>query len=147
MKRVTNKAEDLPTRTDDLLQDLARLLKSLSDIIEASGVSPPSDEAVWSVYAGMEKTVAILRLRLGVESPGVFNELPRAASPEALLLPALEKMGRGIRAIGEGELENGLDELRSSRNYLRGFLAEKRRARMREKRLASASRRSSSKPS
>ena len=98
-----------------------------------SGLSMPASE----------RLAAVLKFRLGVERPGVFLKLPRSEKPEEFLPAALEGLGAAIEALGNKKQTEALGSVRSARTFLRAFLAEKRRVRMREKRRASASRSSS----
>jgi hypothetical protein len=135
------------TRTEDLRQALALLSDELSSLVEDRPASPPGEQQVWPIYSGMEKTVAKLKLRLGVERPGVFQEVPTSKTPELLLTLALERMKGGIQKMDERHLLESLESLREARNYLRGYLSEKHKVKMREKRQAALARRSSASPS
>jgi hypothetical protein len=126
-------------RTEDLLQELAELSESLGKIVAALPSRPPTEMDVWTVYAGTEKVVAILKLRLGVERPGVFSELPKAQRSVDLLPIALERMTHGTGEIKEKRLLDGLNDLRVARDHLRAYLSEERKARMRTKRRAAVS--------
>lgn len=132
-----------PPRTDDLRRELEDLEGVLRTVVGALPALPDED-AVWRVYAGVEKNVTKLKLRLGVERPGVFQEIPTSKVPDGMLGLALELMGQGLSQLDGGDLLGALDALRKARNYLRGYLAERRKVRMREKRVAAAARRSSS---
>ena len=135
----------MPTqvRTEDLLKELAEISQSLRLIVEGLPLRMPTEMQVWSVYAGTEKTVAILKFRLGAERPGVFSELPKFQRLADFLPVALEKLTEATLKIEAEQLLEGLDTLRGARDNLRAYLSEERRVRMRAKRRAAASRPSS----
>ena len=125
-------------RSDDLLKETRDVLTLLQALVEGPGPSTPL--AVWSIYARTEKTVAILRYRLGVERPGLRLEIPRSQAPEPLLRRALESMKDAAAQLEKEELPQALASLRVSRNGLRGFLTEGKRAERRTRvRRAAAS--------
>jgi hypothetical protein len=131
-------------RIDDIELEIAALTESLSGIVERSPAEPPTEKEVWLVYARSERAVAKLRYRLGTERPGVFSELPKSKRPDEFLTHALEGLNMAAAKMKTGELADGLEALRGARTCLRAYLAELVRIRMREKRKASLSRRSSS---
>lgn len=130
----------MPVDYEDLLQDLLGLSARMRD---ASGREPTEDE-VWRAYAGMERLAAVLKLRMGIERPGVLLELPRSKNPSELVAAAVEDAERAAEQLRQGDLQSALESIRASRTKLRGYLAEKHRGRMREKRRAAVSRRDSS---
>ena len=130
-------------RTGDLQQELAGLAAALRAIVEGLPALLPTEIQVWTVYAGTEKVVAILKFRLGVERPGVFTELPSFQRSTELLPVALEKMTDATQKIRSNQLVDGLAALRSARDNLRAYLSEERRVRMGARRRAAASRPSS----
>ena len=130
-------------RVDDLVTEIASLSDSLASILDRSSKTAPQENEVWLIYARAERTVAKLKYRLGTERPGVLSEIPTSKRPGEFLTKAL---GNLREAAAKTEAENpveGLEELRSARTYLRAYLAELLRVRMREKRKATLSRRSS----
>jgi len=136
----------LRPRVDDLVGEIAALSDSLGAIIERSPA--PSEDEVWLIYARTERTVAKLKYRLGTERPGIFSELPASELPEEFLTRALGHLRDAGAETTAGRPVGGLEALRSARTYLRAYLAEQRRIRMRERRRATLlSRRPSSSPS
>lgn len=127
-------------RTEDVLRELATLRGSLERIVEKMGSGPPVEFEVWSVYARTEKTVAILKLRMDVERPGVFTELPTADQAEDFLPKALGLMERASVEIEDDKLTDGLESLRGARNNLRAYLSEQARTRARARRKRAVSR-------
>lgn len=125
-------------RTEDLLRDLAQLIESLRAIVSGLPSSQPTEMQVWSVYAGTERVVAILKLRMRVESPGVHVVPPKSKSPADLLTGAAEQMAEGIQMVDGRELAQGLESLRAARNNLRTYLSQERRARLRSRRRTSS---------
>lgn len=124
----------MPIRYEDITLELADVRSSL----ESALASPPgpTDDQVWRTYVATERMAAVLKLRMGVEFPGVFSKLPRSSIPEQFLPEASEKMLEAHESLKRGELDAGLASLRAARTLLRGYLAEKHRGRMREKRRA-----------
>src|SRR5256712_556604 len=111
------------------------LLKSL--IGAASGDGPPEEKKVWLVYLAVEKSVALLKLHLSVESPGLFVTIKSGSKDWAgLLAIASRTLADGRRHLEEGRLEEALETLRSSRNCLRVFLRDSRKLRLRALRAA-----------
>ncbi|MDA4122262.1 MAG: hypothetical protein OK456_03670 [Thaumarchaeota archaeon] len=125
-------------RTDDLLQELDSLSRALETIVGALPGTPRTESDVWSVYAGLEKVVAVLKFRLKQESPGVFRELPKSAVPVSLLPPALEAVKEGRSMLESKEFPEALESLRVGRDNLRAYLSEQRKARARVKRRSAA---------
>ncbi len=128
----------------DIELEIAALSESLSGILERSHTDPPTEKEVWLVYARSERAVAKLRYRLGTERPGVFSELPKSKRPDEFLARALEGLNVAAAKMKTVDSADGLEALRGARTCLRAYLAELVRIRMREKRKASLSRRSSS---
>jgi len=123
-------------RTEDLLQELVKILASLRVIVEGLPAVVPSEMQVWSVYAGTEKTVAILKFRLGAERPGIFSVPPLYENQAELLTTSLEKMTDASLKMKANQLLAGLEALRCARDNLRAYLSEERKTRMRAKRRA-----------
>ncbi len=84
------------------------------------------EDAVWAVYSGTEKLIAILRFRLDYETPGVFATLPEASDPGKLLGDAEALLSKSAEEIREGRLVDSVETLRKARNNLRSFLTELR---------------------
>jgi hypothetical protein len=134
----------LTVASDDILEEVRELHDSLSRLLGAAAKDPPEEHEIWSLYARSERLAAVLKFRLGVERPGVFLKLPRSEKPEEFLPLALGGLGAATEALEKKKQLDGLESIRTARTYLRAYLAEKRRIRMRMKRKASAVRRSSS---
>ena len=130
-------------RVDDLVTEIASLSDSLAFIVDRSPTTAPEENEVWLIYARAERTVAKLKYRLGTERPGVFSEIPTSKLPGEFLTKALGHLREAAAKTRAGDPAEGLEELRSARMYLRAYLAELLRVRMREKRKATLSRRSS----
>ena len=86
------------------------------------------EDAVWGVYAGTERLIAILRFRLDYETPGVFAELPDAGDLTRLLEDARELLLVASEEIAQGRLIESIATLRKARNGLRSYLTEIRRS-------------------
>ncbi|MDA4114175.1 MAG: hypothetical protein OK474_09035 [Thaumarchaeota archaeon] len=132
-----------PPRVDDLIIEIASVSSSLGALIGRSPATPPEENEVWLIYARTERIVAKLKYRLGTERPGVFSEVPTSERPEEFLSKALQHLREARAKIESEKPVDGLEALRSARTYLRAYLSELRRVRMREKRKATISRRSS----
>ena len=130
--------------SDDILDEVKVVQLSLSKLVGAAAKNPPGADEIWPLYARTERLAAVLKFRLGVERPGVFLELPRSENPEEFLPLALAGLGDATESLTEKELLQGLESIRTARTYLRAFLAEKHRERMRVRRKAAAAKRTSS---
>ena len=123
---------------EEILEDLKRaeiLLKSL--VGTASRDGSPEEKKVWLVYLTVEKSVALLKLHLSVESPGLFVTIRSGPKDwEGLLARASQSLGDGRRLLEEGKLEDALETLRTSRNCLRVVLRDRRKLRLRAVRAA-----------
>jgi hypothetical protein len=93
-----------------------------------SARSGPAEQAIWEVYAGTEKLIAVLKLRLDYETPGVFAELPKASDPVKLLEDACEVLSKGAEEISRGNLIESIETLRTARNALRSYLTERQKS-------------------
>jgi hypothetical protein len=135
----------LPARvkTSDLLDEVATIGASLRAIVDGLPGQAPTEMQVWSVYAGTEKVVAILKFRLRAERPGVFSTLPESRVPLDLLPVALAMVNQAADEIRAAKLVEGLESLRGARDRLRAYLTTERKVRMKVKRRAAASRSSS----
>jgi hypothetical protein len=133
----------LNAKSDDILKEVREVHRALSLMVGPKAKTVPGENEVWSLYATSERLAAVLKLRLGVERPGVFLELPRSEKPEEFLPLALGELSDAISSLEATEQLAGLESIRKARTHLRAYLAEKRRVRMRAKRKASASRSSS----
>jgi hypothetical protein len=132
---------------DDLVREIATLSDSLAAIV-GRPPAPNEEEEVWLIYARTERTVAKLKYRLGTERPGIFSELPTSELPDEFLTRALGHLRDAGGRMTASRPVDGLESLRSARTYLRAYLAEQRRVRMRDRRKATLlSRRPSSSPS
>lgn len=130
--------------SDDILEEVGELRRSLSRLLGAMAKNPPGEHEIWSLYARSERLAAVLKFRLGVERPGVFLKLPRSEKPEEFLPLALDGLAAAVEALEKKKQLDGLESIRAARTYLRAYLAEQRRVRMRAKRKASAAVRPSS---
>jgi len=123
---------------EEISDDLKRaeiLLKSL--VGAGSGDGPPEEKKVWLVYLPVEKSVALLKLYLSIESPGLFVTIKSAPKDwAALLARASQALAEGRRLLEGGRLEEALETLRSSRNSLRVVLRDRRKLRLRAVRAA-----------
>jgi len=133
----------LSPRVDDLVTEIASLSDSLASIVDRSPTTAPGENEIWLIYARAERTVAKLKYRLGTERPGVFSEIPTSERPGEFLTKALERLREAVAKTNAESPVEGLEALRSARMFLRAYLAELLRVRMREKRKATLSRRSS----
>jgi len=87
-----------------------------------------AEKAVWDVYAGTEKLVAVLKFRLDYETPGAFTKLPDASDPAKLLKAAHELLSKACEEIAAGKLIESIGTLRKARNDLRSYLTEARKS-------------------
>ena len=127
--------EDELEEISDDLKGAEILLKSL--VGSGSGGGPPEEKKVWLVYLSVEKSVALLKLYLSIESPGLFLTIKSGPKEWAVLLArATEALADGRRLLEEGRLEDALETLRTSRNCLRLFLRGRRKLRLRALRVA-----------
>jgi hypothetical protein len=101
-----------------------------------SPLSVVDDDAVWEVYSGVEKLIAVLKFRLDYETPGVFTKLPDAKDTARVLQEARELLSRSEEDISGGRLVDAVETLRKARNNLRGYLTAKRKAATRPERPA-----------
>ena len=129
---------------EDISTAIAELTESLTSVVGRSRAAAPGEMEVWPLYALAEKTVAKMKLRLGVERPGVLSEIPRSKVPSEFLEAALKSLRAAGSQVSEGELVVALESLRSARTFLRAYLAELARVRSRQARMAARSSRSSS---
>jgi hypothetical protein len=95
-----------------------------------------AENAVWDVYAGTEKLIAILKFRLDYETPGVFTRLPDASDPAKLLKDAGELLSKASDEIARGRLVLSIGTLRKARNNLRSYLTDRRKSATRRERKA-----------
>jgi hypothetical protein len=111
-------------------RELGLLRAKLAEAVSSEGAPSPAidDDAVWAVYAGVEKLVAVLKFRLDYETPGVFTELPDAKAPAGLLAEAQGLLSRSEAQLLDSELVDAVGTLRRARNDLRSYLTAKRKA-------------------
>jgi hypothetical protein len=127
--------EDELEEISDDLKGAEILLKSL--VGTGSGDEFPEEKKVWLVYLTLEKSVALLKLNLSVESPGRFVTIKSGPKEWAgLLARASRSLGDGRRLLEEGKLEEALETLRTPRNCLRVFLRDRRKLRLRAMRAS-----------
>jgi hypothetical protein len=112
---------------NDLSLLRAKLVAALA--ARESGID---EDAVWSAYAGVEKLIAVLRFRLGYETPARFSRLPseKEGDDDASLLldRASDLLTTALDEMAAGRLVGAVETLRSARNDLRGYLTSKRKA-------------------
>ena len=108
----------------------ARDVLSLAERLSGGG----AETAVWDVYAGTEKLIALLKFRLEYETPGAFAKLPDAGDPAKLLKAAREMLSKASQEIATGKLVESIGTLRKARNDLRSYLMEMRRSATRAER-------------
>ncbi len=129
--------DELKEIADDL-SDADALLKGLVGDPLPGG--PPDERKVWLVYVKVEKSVALLKLYLSIEKPGVFISVK--SNPDgwsSLLATASESLGEARRLLDQEKLEECLASLRTSRNSLRAFLRDRRKLRLSAARAAKRS--------
>jgi hypothetical protein len=119
---------------DGYNEEVVSLRKRLADALPSAGGGEPVEQAVWEVYAGTEKLIAVLKFRLDYETPGVFTKLPGASDPVKLVKDASELLSRAAEQIGEGRLVDSIETLRKARNNLRSYLTEKKKSATRAQR-------------
>lgn len=90
-------------------------------------VPSPGDQVVWEVYAETEKLIAVMRFRLGYETPGRFTSLPSASDMEALVARASGLLSEAADEMERGSAIDSIETLRGARNHLRSYLGEKNR--------------------
>ena len=126
--------DELEEISDDL-KGAEILLKSL--VGKGSGDGAHEEKKVWLAYLTVEKSVALLKLYLSIESPGLFVTIKSGPKEWAgLLARASQALADGRRLLEEGRLEEALETLRSSRNCLRVVLRDRRKIRLRAARAA-----------
>jgi len=109
------------------VKEVAALSKKLADALPSAGAEA-NEQAVWEVYAGTEKLIAVLKFRLDYETPGVFTKLPDAKDAPKLLEDACALLSKSEGEISAGKLVGAVETLRGARNDLRSYLTAKRRA-------------------
>ncbi len=117
----------------DLAQELKELRGSIEKVVETMETSEEEalEATVWLLYARLERLVAIMKLRLSIEQPGILLRVPKPrASVAEFLAAALESMREVDGLSTPRDNERVLRSVQTARNALRAFLAEKRRLRM-----------------
>lgn len=120
----------------DLAQELREIRASLEKVVETMATSEEEalEATVWLLYARLERLVAIMKLRLSIEQPGILLRVPRPRTSVAeFLVAALESVRETDGLSTPTENGQALRPLQTARNALRAFLAEERRMRMAEK--------------
>jgi len=121
---------------EETRSDLADADSRLSALAKGFSGEPSPDQlhSLWIAYVLVEKSVAFVKVELGVESPGQFVRMKAYQVPDERqsVSFSLDHLRRGARCLEEGDLKSSLRELRESRNYLRVLLREKRKARTRK---------------
>jgi len=119
--------------------DRERYRKEVLSLAERlAGAGDGDENAVWAVYAGTEKLIAILRFRLDYETPGVFIKLPDATDPAKPLKDARALLSKASEEMARGKLVASIGTLRKARNNLRSIMIEKRKSATRADRKARA---------
>ncbi len=118
------------------LREAVLLEKRLAEATSSSDPAAIDEGAIWEVYAGVEKLVAVLKFRLDYETPGVFASLPDPEHPIRLLADARELLSRSEGDISARRLVDAVEALRKARNNLRSYLTARRREATRAKRPA-----------
>jgi hypothetical protein len=114
-------------------KEVAALEEALANALPAAGAE--ADElAVWKVYAGTERLIAILRFRFDYETPGVFTKLPDASDPAKLLTEARGLLSKSSEEMARGALVESIETLRKARNNLRSYLTDKRKSAIKSQR-------------
>jgi len=108
--------------------DRERYRKDLVSLEEKLAGADVEEKAVWEVYAGIEKLIAILKFRLDYETPAVFVRLPEATDPAKLVRDARKLISKACEEIARGGLVESVGTLRKARNNLRSFLIDKRKS-------------------
>lgn len=116
-------------------KEVAALAKKLADALPSAGTEV-GEQAVWEVYAGTEKLIAVLRFRIDYETPGVFTKLPRAEDAPTLLVDAGALLSKSEGEISARKLVDAVETLRGARNNLRSYLTEKRKATVKSNRAS-----------
>ena len=127
---------------EDELEEISEDLKGAEILLKSlvrtgSRDGSPEEKKVWLVYLTVEKSVALLKLHLSVESPGLFVTIKSGPKDwGGLLTRASKSLGDGRRLLEEGKLEEALETLRTSRNCLRAVLRDRRKLRLKAVRAA-----------
>jgi hypothetical protein len=105
------------------------LLESLAEEVQARPTEAQL-RGIWTCYLSVEKIVAFVKLELEEESPGRFVDKKAYTVPDEgqALTIAARSLGVGTAALKAGNLHDGLNALRESRNYLRMLLRKERLA-------------------
>jgi len=118
-------------------KDAIALEEKLASALSLPGEAT-SEQVVWEVYAGTEKLIAIMKLRLDYETPGAFTKLPEASDPAKLLVDAREMLSKAAGELSARKGVNAIETLRRARNSLRSFLTEKSKSATRRTRSPKA---------
>ena len=118
------------------LEEAVSLKGKLAEATAAAGDGGFDESTIWGLYARTEKLVAVLKFKLGYETPGTFAKLPAAKEPRELLEDAARLLSASADEMSRGMLTEAVESLRKARNDLRAYLADKRRAKMRAGRQA-----------
>jgi len=86
------------------------------------------DEAIWFAYARTEKLIAVMKFRIGFETPGIYAELPDASDAPRILEEARALLAEGAEEISRNRPIEAIKTLRKARNNLRSYLARKARS-------------------
>lgn len=97
-----------------------------------------AESAAWLAYVNTEKTVAILKLELGLERPAQFVPKPPPAQEQSSFLrEASDRLAEGRVLLGQGKDAQALEKLATARNNLRFYLRKVRGERLRAGRTKS----------
>lgn len=107
-------------------KDRKRYRDEVSSLGDRLASGPRDEKTAWEVYANTEKLIAVLKLRLDYETPGVFTKLPDASDPDKLLSAAATLLSISAVKIEEGSLVEAIETMRKARNNLRSYLTPRR---------------------
>jgi hypothetical protein len=107
-------------------KEVVSLEKKLADALSRG--PDVGDQAVWEVYAGTEKLIAVLKFRIDYETPGVFTKLPDAKEGVKLLEGARGLLSKSAQEISKKKLVKAVETLREARNNLRSYLTDKKKS-------------------
>ncbi len=98
-------------------------IKLLSDNSEAE-----INYELWEIFADLELTVALLKLEVKKENPGIeFAKHKSTLSNEEILVKCSKIITSSISMLSRGDTEQTLEEVRDARNIMRELMARIRR--------------------
>jgi len=103
----------------------------IRQISEGRGVTDCS-HAIWDIYSKVEYSIIMLKLHLGVESPGrVTGKVEAPEDDVDRLVQASDELSTALQSCGRKEYYKALESARRARDILRLTLLEIRRAKAR----------------